>query len=144
MHHQPVKKKKKKIFFFFFCDCTTNQSKQNRIKGQFFYYSSCKNSVSTHIFNYTDALHSDDLILFTPAKVVLVRRPQNTFSKNNAPCVPLSLMPTCPFLNGSCLVGGFFLGSVPSSSSSVLCSHLSPTALDSNPPHWTIANIHKF
>ena len=82
----------------------------------------------------TDALHWDDFILFTSAKVVLDRRPHNTFSNTNAPCVLLSLMPTRPFLNG-CLVGVCFLGFVhSSSSSSVSCSHLSPTASNSNQP----------
>ena len=33
-----------------FCRCTTNQSIQNSVKGQFFYHSSCKNSVWTYIF----------------------------------------------------------------------------------------------
>ena len=88
----------------FFWGCTTNQSKQNSVKGQCFCHSSCKNSVSTHIFNYIDSLHFDDFILFTSAKVVLHQRPQNTFSKNNAPCLLLSLMPTRPFLNICSLV----------------------------------------
>ena len=101
-----------------FCRCTTSQSKQNSAKGQFFHHSSCKNSVSTHIFNYTDALHLDDFILFTSAKVVLDRRLQNTFSNHNAPCVLLSLTPMCPFLNSCCLVSVCFLGFVHSSSSS--------------------------
>ena len=86
-----------------------HQSKQNSVKGQFFYCSSCKKSVRTHIFSFTDALHLHDFILFTSVKVVLDRRPQNTFSKNNAPCVLLSLMPMHPFLNKSCLVGVCFL-----------------------------------
>ena len=105
MHHQSVKIK--------------------QCQGKFFYHSSCKTNVSTHIFNYKDALHSDNLILLTSAKVVLDRRPQNTFSKDNAPCVLLSLMPMCPFLNGCCLVRVCFLGFVHfPSSSSVSCSHL--------------------
>ena len=98
----------------------------NIFKGQFFYHLSCKNSVWTHIFNYTDPLHSDYFILYTSVKVVLDWRPQNIFSRSNAPCVLLSLMPTCPFLNIFCLVGVCFLGFVQSSSSSsVSCSHLS-------------------
>ena len=127
-----------RIFRFltgFFCGCTTNQSKQNCVKGKLFYHSSCKNSMWTHIFNYTDALHSDNFILFTSVKVVLNRRPMNTFSKNSASCVLLLMMPTCPFLNSCCLVGVCFLGFVPSSSSSVSWSHLSPTASHSNPPY---------
>ena len=40
------------IFDPIFCGCTTNQSKQNSVKGPFFYHSSCKNSVWIHIFNY--------------------------------------------------------------------------------------------
>ena len=128
----------------FFCGCTTNQSKRSSVKGQFFYYSSCKNSVSTHIFNYTDALHSDDFFLFffTSMKVVLDQKPHNTFSKNNAARVLLSLMPTHPFLNFCCLVGVYFLGFVDFSlSSSVLCSHLSPTA--PNLPYLKMANFRK-
>ena len=39
--------------------------------------------------------HSDAFILHTSAKVVLDQRTQNIFSKSNAPCVLLSLMPTC-------------------------------------------------
>ena len=127
---------------FFFCWCTTNHSKRSSVKGQFFYYSSCKKSVWTHIFNYTEALHSENFILLTSANVVLDRRPLNTFSKTNALCVLLSLMPTCPFFNVCGLVGVCFLGFVPSSSSSsVLCSYLSPTA--SNPPHRKMANFRK-
>ena len=129
---------------FFFCGCTTNQSKQISVEGQFFYHSSCKNSVWSHIFNYTDALHSDDFILFTSAQVILNQRLRNTFSKNNAPCVLLSLMPMRPFLNGCCLVGVCFLGFVHSSSSlSVSCSHLSPTPSNSNPPNRKMANLRK-
>ena len=44
-------------------------------------------------------------------------------------------MPMHPFLNGCCLVGVCFLGFLySSSSSSVSCSHLSPTASNSNQP----------
>ena len=39
------------IFDRISCGCTTNQSKQNSVKGQFFYRSASKNSVWTHIFN---------------------------------------------------------------------------------------------
>ena len=106
----------------FFCGCTTYQPKQTSVKGQFLYHSSCKNKMWTHILNYTYALHSDDFILFTSAKVVLDRRPHNTSSKNNAPCVLLLLMPKRPFLNGSCLVGVYFLGFMHSSSSSSVCA----------------------
>ena len=45
-----------------FCGYTTNQSTQNSVRGQFFYHSSCKNSVGTHIFNYTD--HHDTRTTF--------------------------------------------------------------------------------
>ena len=93
---------------------------KNSVKGQFFYLSSCKNSVWTHIFNYTDVLHSDNFILFTSVKVVVDWRPQNTFSKNNAPCVLLLLMLTRPFLNACCLVRVCFLGFMHSSSSSLV------------------------
>ena len=56
----------------------------------------------------------------------------------------LSLMPTHPFLNGRCLVGVCFLGFVhSSSSSSVLCTHLSLTASNSNPPYRKMANFRK-
>ena len=67
MHHQSVKTK--------------------QCQRSIFYHSSCKNSVWTHIFNNTDAVHlddavhSDNFILFTSAKVVLNQRPHNTFSK---------------------------------------------------------------
>ena len=100
--------------------------------------------MQTYVFNYTDALHSDDFTLFTSAKVVLDRRPHNTLSKSNAPCVLLSLMSMYSFLNGCCLVGVCFLGFVHSSSSLlVLYSHLSPTALNSNPPYWKMADFRK-
>ena len=132
------------IFYQIFLRCTTNQSKQNSVKGQFCYHSSCKNSVWTHIFNYTDALHSDNFILFTFAKVVLDWRSQNTFSQNNAPCELLLLMPTRPFLNGCCLVRVCFLGFGHSSSSSSLsCSHSSATTSNSNPPYRKMANFRK-
>ena len=91
--------------------------------------------MNSHLQFITDALHSDDLILFTSAKVDLDRRPHNTYSKNNAPCVLLLLIPTRLFLNSCCLVGACFLGFMhSSSSSSVSCSHVSPTASNSNPP----------
>ena len=144
------------IFDQIFCGCTTNHWKQNSVKGQIFYHStSKKQSVNSHLQFNTDALHSDGFILFTSVKVILDRRPQNTFSKNNALCVLLSLMPTHPFLNGCCLVGVCFLGFVhSSSSSSVLYSHLSPTASYSNPPcigrwltsvkFWCKVDVHWF
>ena len=105
---------------FSLADAPPISQNKNSVKGQFFYLSSCKNSVWTHIFNYTDALHSDNFILFTSVKVVVDRRPQNTFSKNNAPCVLLLLMLTRPFLNACCLVRVCFLGFVHSSSSSLV------------------------
>ena len=40
------------IFDQIFCRCTTNQSKQNSVKGQFFYHSSCKNCVNSHLQLY--------------------------------------------------------------------------------------------
>ena len=101
-----------------------------------------KVNFSTHIFNYTDALHLDDFILFTFTKVFLDQRLQNTFSKKNAPCVLLLLMPACPFLNVCCLVRVCFLGFMhSSSSSSVSHSYLSPTF--SNPPYRKMANFPK-
>ena len=125
----------------FFCGCTTNQSKWSSVKGQFFYHSSCKNNVWIHIFNYTHSLHLDNFILFTSAKVVPDWTPQNTFSTNNAPCVLLSLIPMCPFLN-SCLVEVCFLGFLhSSSSSSVSFSHLSLAV--SNPPYQNMVNFRK-
>ena len=42
-----------------------HQSKQNSVKGQFFYCSSCKKSLQTHIFSFTDALHLDDYFVYT-------------------------------------------------------------------------------
>ena len=93
--------------FFFFCGCATKQSKQNSVKGKFFHHSSFKNNVNSRLQLYTEALHSDDFILFTSAQVVPDRR---TLSKNNAPCVLLSLTLAHPFLNGCCLVGVCFLG----------------------------------
>ena len=119
---------------YFFCGGTTNQSKQNSVKGQFFYHSASKKQ-SELIFNLIQTHYTQMTILSTSLKVILDRRPQNTFSKNNAPCVLLSLMPTRPFLNSCCLVGVCFPGFVHSTScSSVSCSHLSPTASNSNPP----------
>ena len=64
-----------------FCGCNTDQSKQNGVKSKFFYHSSCKNNVWTHIFNYTDALHSDDFILFTSVKVVLIEDHRTLFPR---------------------------------------------------------------
>ena len=68
------------IFDQIFCRCTTSQSKQNSVKAQFFYHSSCKNCVNSHLQLYRcTALRQ--LYLFTSAKVILDQRPQNTFSK---------------------------------------------------------------
>ena len=123
-----------KIFdLIFFADAPP---KQNSVKGQCFDHSASKiQCVNSHLQFNTDALHSDNFILFTSAKAVLDRRPKNTFTKNNVPCVLLSLMLTRPFLNGCCLVGVCFLGFMhSSSSSSVSCSHLSPTAFNSPTP----------
>ena len=56
----------------------------------------------------------------------------------------LLLVPTCPFLNGCCLVRASFFGFLHFSSSlSVLCSHLSPAALNSNPPCLKMAHCCK-
>ena len=67
---------------------------------------------------------------------------EHFLQKKNALSVLLSLIPTRPFSNICCLVRDCFLGFVnSSSSSSVSCSHLSPTAL--NPPYWKMANFHK-
>ena len=53
-------------------------------------------------------------------------------------------MPRHPFLNGCYLVGDSFLGFLHSSSSSpVSCSHLSPTASNSNLPYLKVANCIK-
>ena len=52
--------------FRFFPRCTTNQSKWKCVKGQFFYHSSCKNSVWTYIFNYTDALQNWHTMIWMP------------------------------------------------------------------------------
>ena len=123
-------------------DAPTNQSKRSSVNGQFFYHSSCKSSVWTRIFSDAGALRSDDFTLFTSAKVILDWRPQNTFSKNNAPCVLLSLMPMGPFLHGCCLVRVCFLSFVHSSSSSLVsCRHLSQTA--SNRLYRKMANFRK-
>ena len=98
------------LFGVFFGKCTTNQSKQKKCQRKMF-LSSFKNSVWTHIFNYQSfwIRHLDASILFTSAKV-LDKRPQKNFFKSNAPCVLLSLMVTCHFLNGWWLVGARFLG----------------------------------
>ena len=131
-------------FWQAFCGCTTDESKQNSVKSQFFYHLSCKNSVWTHIFNDTDALHSDNFSLFTSAKVVLDRRPQKIS--------PKIMHSVCCFCWYQCifswmvvvLVGVCFLGFVHSSSSlSVSCSHLIPTALNSNLPYRKMATFHK-
>ena len=58
----------------FFADTLPIKKKLSRVNGQYFYHSPCKNSAWTHIFKYTDALHSDDFILFTSAKVFLEDR----------------------------------------------------------------------
>ena len=99
-----------------------------------------------------DKRHSDAFILFTSAKSHLLASAKekscsglNTvqnFFKSSAPCVLLSLMPTCHFLNGWCLVGACFLDLLHSSfSSSVPCCRLLPTALFTNPPYVKMANF---
>ena len=60
----------------------------------------------------------------------------------SALCVVLSLMMSRP--NSCCLVGVCFLGFVHSySSSSFSCSHLSPTASNSNPLYLKMADFRK-
>ena len=95
--------------------------------------------MNSHL-HYTDALNSDNFILFASAKVVLDQRLQNIFSKSNS--VLLLLMPTCPFFNSCYQVRICFLGFMPSySSSSLSCSHL-PTASKPNPPYLKKADFH--
>ena len=107
--------------------CTTNQSKQNK-KFQrntflsFILQEQCVNLTFSKLYRCTTMYitgtvwHSDAFILFTFARVVLDQRPQNIFSKSNAPCVLLLLRPMRPFLNGCSLVGACFLGFLLSSS----------------------------
>ena len=102
-----------RIFRFLtgFFVAVTNQSKINF---------SIINLVRTEcelIFNYTDALHSEDLFCLHLQTSFLIKDSTTLFQKNNAPRVLLSLMPTCPFLNVCCLVGVCFLGFVHSSCS---------------------------
>ena len=88
-----------------------------------------KNSVRTHIFNLIQT-HYTRTTLFCLRLRKSFSIENRRISKNNAPCVLLSLMPTRPFLNVCCLVRVCFLGFMHSSSSLlVLSSHLSPTAL---------------
>ena len=96
-----------------------------------------------------DKRHSDAFILSTSAKfpsasakAVLDKKTIQNFFKSYAPCVLLSAMPTCHFLNGWCLVEACFLDLLHfSSSSSVPCSHLLPTALFTNPPYVKMVNF---
>ena len=101
----------------------------------------CNYSVWTNIFNNTDALRNwptmtlGRLILFTSTKVVLDRRPLNTFSKSNTPSVLLSMMQPRPFFNG-CLVRARFLFCAFFHLLSILYSRLSLTASNPKPPIW--------
>ena len=73
--------------------CTSNQ---NSVKVNF----STINFERT-VCEFTSSMHytqNFNLFTFASAKVILDRRPQNTFSKSNARCVLLSPMPTCPFV----------------------------------------------
>ena len=80
----------------FFCGCTTNQSRQKSVKGQFYYHISFKNNVRTHIFNKTDVLQNwytmtlgrlyfgyftTAKVPSASAKVVLDKRPYKISSK---------------------------------------------------------------
>ena len=81
---------------------------QNSVKGKLFYHSYCKNRVRTHIFNYTDALHSDDYILFTSAKVILdFLQKQCTMWGRNSSLVVFGL--AVHSVAGSILLWGNFL-----------------------------------
>ena len=137
-----------KIFYQIFCGCTTNHQKQKSVKGHFFCHSSCKKSVWTHIFNQKDALQNWHTMTLRGLHFVYIcssrscQRLQYTFSKSNTLCVQLLLMPIRHFLNSCCLIGACFLGFFHSSSSLVLCSHLSLTVY-SNPPHLKMTNFRK-
>ena len=131
------------IFFFFFGGCNTSQSKQKSHRT-ILYHSLCKNSVWYHIFNYKDALQNWHtmtlrcLLLFTSVKVILDQRPQNTFSKSNAPRVLLSLMLMHPLLNvrwQHIYLVTCILPPLPP-----LCE---TTASNSNLPYQRMANFHK-
>ena len=75
------------FFFFFFAD-TPPISRNEAVSKVNFSIIHLVRTVCELTFSIiTDVLHLDDFILFTSAKVVLNRRPQNTFSKNNVPCV---------------------------------------------------------
>ena len=54
------------FFFFFLADAPPINQNKKSVKGHFFYHSSCKNSVWTHIFNYTDALPLHTMTLGRP------------------------------------------------------------------------------
>ena len=91
-----------RIFRFltaFYCGRTTNHQKQNSVKGHFFCYSSCKKSPWTHIFNHTEALQNRHTNTRTPLFCFhllksFLSKTAGLFSKSNAPCVQLLLMPT--------------------------------------------------
>ena len=99
------------------------------------------------IFNHTDALQNWHTMTLGRLYFVYIcsscscQRLQNT-SKRNAPCVQLLLMPTHHFLESCCLIRACFLGFLHSSSSSVLCSHLSLT-VNSNPSHLNMTTFRK-
>ena len=115
------------------CGWTTNQSNQKSVKGQFFYHSSCKNSVWTPIFNLyrctTKLAHYDTrtLLFWLHLLKSFWIKGRRKFYPKAMHCVLLLLMPKCLFLN-SCLFFGLLHSS---SSSSASCSHLSPTASNS-------------
>ena len=123
---------------------TPKQTKN--VKGHFFCHSSRR--VPEHFQSYRCTAKLAHCNTWMPSFCLHLlksfrQRLQNTFSKSNAPCVQLLLMPTRPFLDGCCLIGACFLGFLHSSSSSVLCSHLSMTASISNLPYLKMANFHK-
>ena len=73
------------IFDRIFCGCTTNQSKQNSVKV-IFSIIHCKNSVWTHIFNYTDALHFTTLFCLHLRKSFSIED-RRTLSSKTMHCV---------------------------------------------------------
>ena len=143
------------IFYWIFFFRIHHQSIKTKesVKGQFFYHTSCKKSVWTHIFNYTDALqnwHTMTLgclyfVNIDPLKLFWIKD-HRTFSPKAMHHVYYCFC-WCPRVYSWTVVVWseqsflVFLHSYPSLS--VSCCYLSLTASYSNLPYLKMANFIK-
>ena len=129
-------------FLFFFSRMHHQSVKTKQCQIPFFFYSSCKNSVWTHISIIQMHYAQTTLFCLHLWKSFSIEDHRTFSPKAMHHVCCLSWCRCILSWTGCCLVRVCFLGLAhSSSSSSVSCSHLPPTA--SNLPYWKMANFRK-